>query len=291
MKIKYLSIIALATLGLVACNKDRIEDPDYSFTNADSFFEDNKEKEQIFIITSDTGKCIVAKKGTEICSNRKGLKTDSGDTVALPYTLKVLELYTIKDYLLYRFPTETSGDPLKTEAEVRILGEKDGQKLSIKNNGAIAATLNLNAKSGNALYQETDNSDKFIDKFTSSDGSILNSNQVGLNSFKWFLPAQAYTGEKTTIKFTIKVDGVEVQATDLDFWLVQKSNKTLLHGKDLQITNVPVGEEMTAIAIAINQDDKLVFYKHSFTTLPNQGLDVNFEEKTEQEILDYMGTL
>ena len=58
-----ISVIALTVLSL-SCNKEREEQPKNTYSNATDFYQNNKEKEQEFVITSDEGDCIVAKKGT-----------------------------------------------------------------------------------------------------------------------------------------------------------------------------------------------------------------------------------
>jgi hypothetical protein len=293
MKIKHLSIIAFVIGTMASCSKDRIEVPEYSYTNADSFFEQNKEKEQVFVITTDTGGCIVARKGTEICSNRAGLRKSNGDTVGLPYTLKVVELYSNKDLLLYKFPTSAaSNETLKSDAAIRIVGEKDGGALTINTPNAVSATLSKNpARTGNSLFNGTNVSDVFTPWTSSADGSSLatanNKNVVGLNAFKWFSAAQTNTASKTTIGFELTGKGGE----SLDLWLLNKSNSTVLHGKNLKVENVPVGEEFTAVVIAMNQDNKMVLHKNSFVVTANYKVVVKFEEKSETEVLTYLETL
>ncbi len=98
-KIIYLipSIVFIALS--ISCSKKREEQFPKNYSNATEFFQNNKEKEQEFVITSDEGDCIVAKKGTVICGSRKQLRTSSGDTIALPYSIKVVELYSLKDHI------------------------------------------------------------------------------------------------------------------------------------------------------------------------------------------------
>ena len=81
------------------------------------------------------------KKGTIICGSRTQLRTTSNDTVALPYSVKVVELYSIKDFILYRFPTTATGTALKNDGSVRIKTTKDNEELSLITNGGFTATF------------------------------------------------------------------------------------------------------------------------------------------------------
>ena len=77
----------------------------------------------------------------------------------------------------------------------------------------------------------------------------------------------------------------------LDLWLIQSSNKTLLHGNDLKIENVPVGESMTAIVIAIDHDNELVYHQSTFTVAANETVTIDFSEIKEAKLLERLGNL
>jgi len=288
------SISIFSLLFLTACSKDREEEPKGTYSNADSFYESNKEEEQEFIITSDQGDCIVAKKGTIICGSRQLLKSSTGGTVELPYSVKVVELYSNKDHVLYRFPTTSSGAALKNNGSVRIKALKDGKETTLTATGGFTATYSVNpSRDGNVAYKGTMTGDTFADWLLAKEGSELLSpgskDSLRLASFGWFQAAQnGYsTSDLTSVNFELDGKGGE----NLDLWLIQSTNNTVLHGKDLLIQNVPVGEEMTAIVIAFNQDNKLVLHKSTLTVSQNQKIKLDFKETTDKDILDILSKL
>ncbi len=122
-----------ATVGIIftACKKDRIEEDrslnEYSSPN--SYLDSKKQAEQEFIITADSGGPIVGNQFTTIWGGRQCLMFPNGDTVAFPYTVKLVELYTPKDMIYYQMPTVASDTILETDGEIRVRAFKDGTEL------------------------------------------------------------------------------------------------------------------------------------------------------------------
>lgn len=291
--IKFLFLAVLTSFVIFSCNKEREEEPENSYSNADEFYEDNKEEEQEFIIETDTGDCIIAKKGTIICGDRTGLQTASNGTVELPYSIKVVELYSIKDHLLYNFPTTSKGEALKNQGTIRVKACKDGAETSIINKGAFTATYNVDpATVGNSLLKGTMSDDTFSDWEFATDGSSLTTpstkNNLSLATFGWFQAAQNTFDSPTTI-VTFSLDGTGGES--LDLWLIQSSTNTLMHGTDLKIENVPTGESYTAIVIAVDQDNNLVLHESSFTVSANQQVTIEFNETKEDDLITQLEAL
>jgi hypothetical protein len=281
----------ISTLVLIAistsCSKKREEQFPKNYSNATEFFQNNKEKEQEFVITSDEEDCIVAKKGTVICGSRKLLRTSSGDTITFPYSVKVVELYSLKDHILYGFPTASAGVPLKNDGSVRIKALKDGKETTLITGGRFTAKYSIDpSMDGNNVFKGTMTDDNFADWQIAGEGSTLLSpssrDSLRLASFGWFQAAQnSYGSNLTTVSFELDGDGGE----SLDLWLVQSSNNTILHGSELKIQNVPIGQEMTAIVIAIDQDKNLVLHKSKFTVSSNEKVTIDFKEVKESALL------
>ena len=292
-KLSHILLGAILSLTLFSCNKERLEEPDNNYTNADSFYQDNKEEEQEFIIETDEGDCIVAKKGTVICGTRSKLRTPSNDTVGLPYTVKVVELYSAKDHILYQFPTAANGTALKNDGTVRIKAVQDNQNLTLTANGGFTALYSVSpVQSGNSAFKGTMSDDVFADWEIAPEGTTISTqgtkNKFSLSSFGWFQAAQnTYGTSTTTIDFELDGTG----GAGLDIWLVQQGNNTILHGSDLKVEHVPVGEKFTAILIALDQDDNLVLHESTFTAKAGKTIEIDFKETDEDSILDKLNTL
>src|SRR2546423_1237548 len=112
----FISIVIAAWFS--ACKKDRMVQDDYQ--SMDSFYDQNKEEEQEYTIDS-SGTCpLICKKQTKICMSADMFQFTNGSGITYPFTLKVVELYSIKDMLLWRAPSTTGGNILETSAENRV---------------------------------------------------------------------------------------------------------------------------------------------------------------------------
>src|ERR1051326_4741803 len=104
---KLLSVFAFGALAFIlwisACKKDRVPQDDYQ--NMDSFYDDNKEQEQDFVIDTP-GTCpLTCLHGTRICVAADMFQFSDGTPITYPFNLKVVELYSIKDMLLWKLPS------------------------------------------------------------------------------------------------------------------------------------------------------------------------------------------
>ena len=130
-------LIVAITAGAIftACKKDRIEEQrtlnEYSSPN--SYLDSKKQAEQEFVITSDSaGGPIIGNQGSTVWPSRQCLMFPNGDTVGLPYTVKLVELYTPKDMIYYQMPTVASDVILETDGEIRLRAFKDGTELVLR---------------------------------------------------------------------------------------------------------------------------------------------------------------
>lgn len=128
---KYL--ITATAIGMIftACKKDRIDDVQSlnEYNSPNDYLDSKKQDEQEFIITADSGGPIIGNQFTTIWGGRQCLMFPNGDSVALPYTVKLVELYTPKDMIYYQMPTVASDTILETDGEIRVRAFKDGTEL------------------------------------------------------------------------------------------------------------------------------------------------------------------
>ena len=60
------------------------------------------------------------------------LRFPNGDSIAYPFTVKLVELYTPKDMIYWQMPTIAGGSLLATDGEIRVRAVKDGQDLVLR---------------------------------------------------------------------------------------------------------------------------------------------------------------
>ncbi len=133
--IKYIAVVAVLAFIYPACKKDRIQDENKSLNNYDSpntYLDSKKQAEQEFTIDSTGSGPIVGNQGTNIWPDRQCLMYPNGDTIAFPFTLKLVELYTPKDMIYYQMPTIASDTILESDGEIRLRAFKNGTELVLK---------------------------------------------------------------------------------------------------------------------------------------------------------------
>lgn len=128
-------IVLMSTAGIYSCKKDRVETvPLKEYKSTDDYMDSKKQEEQVFIIDNDTSTSpIVGNQGTTISgAGRNCLMFPNGDSVSLPFTVKLIELYKPKDMIYARVPTVSSDVILETEGEVRIRVYKGSTELVLR---------------------------------------------------------------------------------------------------------------------------------------------------------------
>lgn len=130
-----LAFAVLITVVISSCSKDRIDEEQSlnEYNSPNDYFDSKKQEEQEFVITSDSSSNpIQGNQGTKVWPGRSCLMYPNGDSVALPYTVKLVELYTPKDMIYYRMQTMAGDTILETDGEIRLRAFKDGTELMLR---------------------------------------------------------------------------------------------------------------------------------------------------------------
>lgn len=276
--------LPIFTLIFFSCSDDRITPDSYSSANA--FYELNKEEQQDFVITTDSGGPIIGKKGTELYGGRAILEHQDGSAVDLPWTAELIELYSIKDYMLYRFPT-TGAAQLESGGIVSVTAVADGKPLKVKAGAQYPIIMSTSPTiTGMGVFQGS--GDSFISWTAATDGSTMtidgNSKYaLNLSTLGWQHPAQASFGTTTNITFTLPNGATGGEFIDL--WVIPNNKHALFYGNNLVASNIPVGIAVKTIAIAVNQDGDFVLHNTDVTVTADMSIELNFNTKSEDELL------
>ena len=290
MKTKiYTRFISAAGLLIIlffsSCKKDRIQQDDYQ--SMDSFYDQYKEEEQEFIIDS-TGSCpIIAKKGTKICVTADMFMFTNGTGITYPFTLKVVELYSIKDMLLWRMPAVSGGSILETSAEIRVRAFKNNTELVLKSGRTYymemdtMTTLNSNMQP----YYGSDNvgtADWAIEPLSTLSVNsyyyILNVGRMG-----WISSARLHSSASQNTTITFSATGTNTQ--NIQIFLSFVNFKGLLKVTNLASGSVPIGEQVTLVAMAKNQNNDYFLHKETFSIAANQLITLNLQTISEADLL------
>lgn len=280
----------LATL-IFSCSDDRVSP--YEYKSLNGFYERNREETQTIVIESDSGTSpIIGKKGTEIYGSRQLFEHLNGDSVKLPWAVNLIELYTIKDYLLYQQPTTAITTPLTSAGTVKIMCYSEQKELKLRTGALYYVKLSTpNPVEGYKDYQGGTSPDTFIDWLLATDGSsvslVTDKYQLNLAKLGWNQCANPSFGATTTVSFITEGTGGE----NIDLWLIPTDKHALFYGNNLTAANIPVGEKVTVFALALNQNDDLVMHKEEITITENMVIPLVLHKTDEKDVLSFINNL
>lgn len=277
-------LLIFSSVLFFSCNKDRVEAP--SLEPLDSFYEDNAEEEQEFIITTDSGDCIIAKKGTVLCPNRYNMQETTGDSIDLPYTLKIIELYGVKDYVLNKKTTLSNADVLGSPAIFKLGVEDDGTEGEMRSGKYFIAKLATGTyASGLGVYYPGS------DWSAASDGSVAEDStytyRLGLGTLDWTNIGKTESSNTATVTLTVNATGSE----NIALYAVTPSYEGIVMGSNLVINNVPTGVSTTIIAFALDSDGDFLLYTNEVNLSGDTTLEIEFDETTSTKFIEYLETL
>lgn len=281
MKKIFLALI-ISVVTITSCNKDRIEE-EAEFQPMDQFYNDNKPQEQEFIITSDSGSGPeIGIQGTELWGFRDVLQYPNGDTIPFPYSLKLIELYTYKDMILYRMPSLAGTNILETGGEVKIRACHAGNELVVIPGKLYPMVLSTTPTVPNMkVYHGNHPNDEYGDWELTSDGSlVVDTGKYGLGLAKLGWQNCGKNGSAngtTTIDFTVDGKGGEF----IDIFITMKDYHGVLKGGDLKLENAPIGESATIMAMAMDQNGDFRLHKQTLTI--TSGLSIKLDMKIVSE--------
>ncbi|HKR03761.1 MAG TPA: hypothetical protein VJY62_03930 [Bacteroidia bacterium] len=291
---KYLQIafssLILFVLALSACKKDRVVQDDYQ--SMDSFYNQYKEEEQEYVIDS-SGSCpLVCKKGTKLCASADLLQFSGGTGVTYPFTLKVVELYSIKEMLLWRAPATAGGGILETSAEIRVRPFKNGTEVELKPNKTYYMEMDTmpNLQSSMQMFYGHD-SNGIIDWSNSGSSVSVNSYFYILNVGEtgWVSSARPHTSTAQNTTITITAAGTNTQ--NIEIYLTFANFKGLMKITNLVSGSVPIGEQVKLFAMAKNQNNDYVLDQQTFTVTGNQQITLNMQVVSEASLLAALDAL
>lgn len=299
--IKLLAVLGIFTITLTNCSKDRIQPPLNTYGSLDQFYNTYKQPEQEYIITQD-GQCpLVAQNGLKLCMGRQQLIMQNGDSVQLPYSIKIIELYTAKDMILYNMPTVAGGNLLTTGGEIRVRSFKGTEELSLRNGQSYFAQVpTTNPSTSMQIFYGQDNGN-FVDWIpdslvTGSGGPSMLTIDTSNAYYNLTLPDldwincdyyYSYPGQTTQVSFTSATDDLTNVAKFL--WFPNINSLMQVYGNTSG--NVPVNEPVKIICFAMDSSGGMHSFYQEITISNNQSVDVVLAPISENDLLTLMDNL
>jgi hypothetical protein len=292
MKIFLRIPIIVLLIAFASCSKDRLEKDDFSAM--DDFYNEHRQEEQEYLIDSG-GTCpLIAKYQTRICLGKSALSLPDGSAFNYPWKLKVVELYSIKDMMLWPMHGMNGDSLLEISAMIRLRAFKDDTELKLRAGANyLVETDTLNPVNQNMLVHYGSQEPDMVNWTISNDtiSTILSgpeTYQMKLGALGWFMAARnAGATPFTNIRFTATGNNTQ----NIEVFLVLRNFKGLTKVSNLQSMPIPVGEQVTLFAMAKKSTGAYVLHKENFTVTAGMEKALEMEEVSEDALLAAMNDL
>lgn len=289
---------ALAITIITACSKDRLDSEKEEvdeYGSMDSFYDQNKQEEQEFVIDSGGTGPIIGNMDTKIFVSKDLFMHQDSSAVDWPYIIKLIEIYPVKDIILWELPTVAGGNILESAAQIRVRAFKGSEELLLKpgKNYYVELDTMQNLNSNMKVYYGF-NSNNYIDWAVATDAfsSVITDSifyySMFISKMGWVDCARLHSsGSNTTITFSAQGNHTE----NIDIFLVFKDFNSVMQVYNLQSGQVPVGGEITVIAMAMNQDGDYVLHNEDITVTSNHQITLNLQVVSESALLNTLDGL
>jgi hypothetical protein len=244
---------------------------------------------------------ITTKKGTKIWVYDYDFLTSGNKIPQYPIDLEIIELYTLKDIILYEKPTTSYDRILTTAGAIYWNVLKDGEILSKVGNSSY---LSIPAQKTDAemwlFYGNYDGREAFtwtpadtIRQANTIERPIIFANKAAYEIFPdrlgWINCDKfyEYNGEKTTIKFTSEYPNLDA----IKIFIVFPNINSVIQVWDGESLQCPVGETAKIIAIAETKENEVYAFFKDITVEANHKIEIKLEKTTEQEVLSALERL
>jgi len=300
--LKYILVAATMLVIYTACKKDRIEESVLNaYESPNNYLDSKKEAEQEFEITSDSSSGpIIGNQGTHIWGGRSCLMYPNGDSVTLPFTVKLVELYTPKQMIYYQMPTVASDTILETDGEIRLRAFKNGTELLLKPGCSWSIKMPNTAPENymrifygfqTANYVNwTDNpsslgvTTSFSPIFaTTTDGYLASIVKLG------WINCDFKQGSSTNYQLTFASSTDNL--TNVAIFIYFPATKTVMQVYNMASGSIPSGAAVKIVAIAVNTSGQLFSYYHNLTVTAAAQLEVTMAATTDPAIEALLNSL
>jgi hypothetical protein len=294
----------LSGISFVSCKKDRAPaKPALGYTSPAAFYSNYKQQEQIFQVDSPGTGPIIGKMGTKLYPYANIFMFPGGQAVAYPFTVKLVELYPVKDVILWNLQTIAGGKIMQYKAEISARAFKGSQELVLRPGRKFgmetAATTNMltgmsvfygfgSGRSADwtnnvSSLDATINPDTLSSVTNLSASYAMNIARMGWTSCAKLPAATNFTG----VTFTCTGNTPQ----NIDVFLVFNNGTTVMQCNNLTSGPLPIGTQATMVAIAYDQNNALVYDKQNITVSSGMQVQLNMVSTTDTGLLSILSAL
>ncbi len=289
---KYLLVVATVGVIYSSCKKDRIESQSLNdYNSPNDYLDSKKEAEQEFEITSDSSSGpIVGNQGTCIWGSRMCLMYPNGDTVYLPFKVKLVELYTPKQMIYYQMPTVASDTILETDGEIRLRAFKNGTELVLRPGCSWAIKMPnaapknyMNVFYGFPVSTYTDWTDNpanlgVTTSFTAPFATTANAYLASIVKLGWVNCDKTRGGSPNyNLSFVSTTDNL----TNVAIFVYFPSTRTVMQVYNTVSGSIPNGSAVKIVAIAVDANGQLFSFSQNLTMTSSTSVQVTMAATTD----------
>ena len=298
---KYFIAVAAVSIIYTSCKKDRIQEKSLNnYSSPNNYLDSKQQPEQEFLITADSGGPIIGNQFTTIWGNRGCLMLPNGDSVTLPYTVKLVELYKPKDMIYYRMPTVASDSILETDGEIRLRAFKNGTECLLRPGCSWAIKMpNTAPKNYMRVFYGfqplnfvdwTDNpaslgvSTSFNPVFTTTSTAYLTS----IVKLGWInCDYRRGSTNNHTLTFVSSTDIL----TNVAIFAYFPATKTVMQMYGAVSGSIPSGSAVKIVAIAVDANGTLFSFNQSLTVSSTSQVQVTMAATTDAALTSLLNGL
>jgi len=289
---------------LASCSKDRTDKTtNTDYASLDDFYNNNAPPEQSFTIDSLGGDTITGMDGTRIWGIPKTifmLKTTHSD-IYYPYTLKLIEAYSIKNMILSKLPNVAQSSVLKSAGEIKVTAFKNTNELMLKQNCGLsmAAPDSTPDAAMKVYYGFTNGTTNDWNMDVTQTDYIFTTDTVthistGSNRYWMKIAKLGWTSIDHTFTYTnsdITFTAAGTNTNLIDVYMIFKNRHSYVKVDNLAASNMPSGEPITIFAIAKDSGGTMYYFMQDYTISNGLVIDLQMNSSTESQILALMAGL
>ncbi len=226
----------------------------------------------------------------------------NGQSISYPFTLKLIEVYTLKDMILSNLPPIGGGKILESGGEIRIRAFKGATELVLKPGKKYTMLLDTSSSpllSGMGVYYgfASGNKTDWTNNVTSLDPSINPDNLsavintpaqaylMNIARMGWVNCARLYSNLNPTTTISFTSQGTNTQ--NIDVFLVFKNIHSMMQVYNLTSQPLPVGTNLTVVAISrdSNQNNAMAYQAQDITVTAGMQVTLNLASITDSNLL------
>jgi hypothetical protein len=303
----FLVLLAAVSLLTPSCSKDRVQSQNTTvalgYTSPSAFYNTYKQKEQVYQVDSPGTGPIIGNMGTKFYPNANIFMFPGGQNVIYPFTIKVYEIYPVKDIILSNMPTMTFGKILEARPQISARAFKGATELVLRPGKKFhmeTATI-TNMLTGLKVFYGTNGSPMnwtdtvsilnpaILPDTLSAVSSLTSTYSMNIALMGWVNCGRFFHFTAATTPITFSCTGNTPQ--NINVFLVFNNGNSVMQVSNLVSGLVPVGTPLTMIAIAYDANNNLVYDKQALTVTAGMQVVLNPVVTTDANLLSVLGAL